>query len=506
MSRAMNTTFAFTVAKRVIKGTAVGTVMLLAGSASLAQEVRTTSMNVYPWRNPSPDLNVAQQIPHTIDTSPEKTHSQATVASPRSGLMRVAFWKQDQPQGLIDTQVSASDQILTQPAPTEEPIVRVVPTDRAAASEPVPDAPPTGPVDWASLPKLCVPDAGELPEPNYCCRDCRKPCCNLGCPKQLYPRNCNGLEIGGWLSLGYHNRNNILFNNRKAEANLHQAWMYFDKQAGVTSDWGYHADLVYGIDGDNLQAFGNSPTGAPSGWDNGWDFGAYAWALPTAYLQYNNQLWDVKIGKFFSPFGYEVVAAPENFFYSHSYTMFFSEPFTMSGIVGERQVTDNRSIILGATSGWDTGFESNDNGFNIITGTRYQPNEFVNLALTSSLGDTGYRNSGTLTSGVAQLKLTENVDYVFQADVVNLQTNDEFGIVQYLFREINPCLKLGTRLEWWKSDQLFADTKSTYEFTMGANYRPHANLVLRPELRFDWGAAAVDPGTPIIGFDAVMTF
>ncbi|MFK7766913.1 MAG: outer membrane beta-barrel protein [Mariniblastus sp.] len=378
------------------------------------------------------------------------------------------------------------------------------------------DAPAPAVQPAAKLPDVSSPEpslsvmsnASTAPEVNYCARDCKKSCCNLGCEKKLFGQHCSGLEIGGWLSTGYHNRATPLVNNRPGEANLHQMWLYFDKAASRDScDWdiGYRADLLYGIDAQDLQAFGNAPTGAATGWDNGWDNGAYGWALPQLYVQFANADWDVKAGKFFSPFGYEVIGARDNFFYSHNYSMYNSEPFTMSGVLGERRVSENRSIILGVTAGWDTGFENNSGG-NLITGFRYQPNEFVDLALTTSLGDTGARGSGRMTSGVAQFQLTDNVKYVLQGDVLNLGTNQEFGIIQYLFRDINECLALGARLEWWKSDQFFTDTKSTYDFTVGANYRANANVTIRPELRFDWGAAAVDPGTPIFGIDAVMTF
>lgn len=496
---------------------------VLTGSVAFAQSGNPTQpqpVSQFTWRAPSTtSARAIQPTPTTLLQQPKS--------------LRIATRQEDSDPTLRDTQPSVSDRPLLQgsiePAdpsvvktPEQRMAPRALPTEVQAqpgiiyeapesvmvtdAGQPIPQAPQATAPIISAQPPLGVIDAGDPVTPNYCDRNCRKSFCNLGCEKKLFGRNCNGLEIGGWTQLGYHNRDNIIFNDRRGEANLHQQWLYFDKQAGVTSNWGYRADALYGIDAQNTQAFGNSPTGAPSGWDNGWDNGAYGFALPQLYLQYDNSLWDVKIGKFFSPFGYEVVAAPQNFFYSHSYTMNFMEPFTMTGVIGERQMTDNWSSIFGATVGWDTGFERNAGGFNVITGSRYRPNEFVNLALTSSLGDTGSRDSGTLSSAVAQLKLTETVDYVFQADVLNLRRNNEFGIVQYLFKEVTPCLQLGSRLEWWKSDQLFTDTKSTYQFTMGANYRANANLIVRPELRFDWGAAAVDPGTPIFGIDAVMTY
>lgn len=357
-------------------------------------------------------------------------------------------------------------------------------------------------------PPLTTPSNAQ-DQPDLCCRDCSRDWCNLGCEKKLFPTYCNGLEIGGWFSHGYHNRETIMTNNRRDEWNLHQAWLYVDKTASRdTCNWnlGYHTDILYGIDAQDLQAFGNGPTGAPSGWDNNWDFGEYGWALPQLYVQFANYDWDVKVGKFFSPFGYEVIGVPDNFFYSHSYTMYNSEPFTMSGVLAERRMSDTKSVAVGATAGWDTAFESNEGGGNVIFGTRNQINEDINLAITNSWGDAGTRGNGRLTSAVAQVALTESIDYVFQADVLNLDDNNEFGVVQYLFKEISPCISVGSRLEWWKSDQFFANTRSTYGYTMGANIRRTANTVIRPELRFDWGAAAIDPGTPILGIDAIVTF
>jgi len=394
------------------------------------------------------------------------------------------------------------------PSPAVPDSANLDPNAPPAPETEVADAPSTG---GSPEPELDHGTADtEDSEADYCDRDCRKrPVCNLGCEKKLFPTTRNGLEIGGWVSQGYHNRDNPLLNNRRREWNLHQAWLYASKEASQDScdwDFGYRADLLYGIDAQDLQAFGNSPTGNPSGWDNSWDFGSFGWALPQLYVEAANVDWNVKLGKFFSPFGYEVIAAPDNFFYSHSFTSFNTEPFTLSGALAEKRVSNTRSYVFGLTAGWDTAFDNNDGGANVIVGTRDQVTDNINLAITNSWGDTGIRGTGTLTSAVAQVELNDSVDYVLQVDALNLGTNQEFGLVQYLFREITPCFSLGARLEWWKSDQFFTSSRSTYNYTMGVNYRRNANLTIRPELRFDWGAAAVDPGAAIIGFDVVRTF
>jgi hypothetical protein len=86
---------------------------------------------------------------------------------------------------------------------------------------------------------------------------------------------------------------------------------------------------MYGIDANNTQAFGNNP----GRWDFSGQFqhGEYGWALPQLYLEVAYYDLSVKAGHFYTFIGYEVVPAPDNFFYSHAFTMNNSEPFTHTG-------------------------------------------------------------------------------------------------------------------------------------------------------------------------------
>ena len=497
-----------------MRGSVITAVVLMSLPSLAWAQSQTTQTAQYGWRSETQAAKQAVENvrPASIPTVRSKTAAPAAPQMKRTPFL-VSFRKPQEPaakaQSVLDAaRETAAPLVDQQPSLSDvgdytldPPSAPKVPSEGSPAPTAAANPEPT-----LSVQSNATKEKEEEFSP-YCNPPKRK-WCNIGCEKKLFKPHHSGLQIGGWFNVGYHNRPNILVNDRPGEVALHQGWLYFDNAASAnTGGWdvGYRADFLYGLDAQNLQAFGNSPSGAPSGWDNSWDNGQFGWALPQLYLHFANYDWDVRVGKFFSPFGYEVIGATGNFFYSHSFTKINSEPFTMTGILGERQITSNRSIILGATVGWDTGFENNDGG-NIIVGTRFRPNQYVNLAVTSSLGDSGLRGTGRLTSAVAQVQLTENVSYVLQGNILNLGTNDEFGIVQYMFRDISECLTIGARLEWWKSDQFFTDNRSTYNFTMGANYRANANITLRPEVRFDWGAAAVDPGTPIIGIDAVMTF
>jgi hypothetical protein len=433
----------------------------------------TGETNVYPWRAESRTEDARSPAPPAVRQ-----------ASAPLGLLGRRLRNQNQQE------------------PTQEP-------ESAAKNftDQVPQAPtnPT-PSPNEQRPALQVqsnatdPDLGNQQKPSSWC--------NLGPVQRLIGTTPRGTNIGGFTQMGYHNGDLPYLNNRDDRFNLHQVWTYIDhpaaRQPGL--NLGFRIDALYGIDGQEFQAIGNSPTGAPSGWDNGWDFGSYGAALPQAYVEIANCDVRVQAGRFLSPFGFEQVPSVENFFYSRTYSRFYTQPFGHTGVLAFVDAGPGLTVLSGLTAGWNTGFENTDNGFNYLGGIRYQMSPNVNLAFTNSVGDTGHRGSGILQSAVAQVQLNDRLSYVFQGDFLNLQSNDEFGITNYMFYCINPCLSLGSRVEWWKSDQLFNSTRSTWSFTSGLNYRPHANFVIRPELRMDYGAAAIDSGRLIPAIDAIILF
>ena len=89
-----------------------------------------------------------------------------------------------------------------------------------------------------------------------------------------------------------------------------------------------------------------------------------------------------------------------------------------------------------------------------------------------------------------------------------------YGVNNYLFYTINDCWKWGTRAEWWKSNQVTGETSSFYEVTTGLNYKASANLIVRPEVKFNWTpsdnafntATGGDFNDVLFGMDAIYTF
>jgi hypothetical protein len=354
----------------------------------------------------------------------------------------------------------------------------------------------------------CLGDAWTL-------KSCLTPCCDT--------------TYGGWMQFGYHDENNRLsrvrgdlfeFNDVPDDINLHQLWFYVEDLADADCgcDWGYRVDVVYGTDAQKTQAFGNSG----GTWDVTFDNGVYGWAVPQAYAEFAWDDWNAKVGHFFTIVGYEVVPATGNFFYSHAYTMFNSEPFTHTGILLTNTASDCVTWYAGWTLGWDTGFDQRGDSGNFLGGVGLQMTDDVKYTYILTAGDFGWRGEGYSHSNVLDVTLSECWQYVVQSDYVTTDfavpvtgfDNEDVGVNQYLFYTLNDCWKLGGRLEWWKSNNdPYGVGRSTsyYEATAGVNYRSNANLVFRPEVRYNWTNESAANGTAgfnqtVFGIDAILTY
>jgi hypothetical protein len=318
-------------------------------------------------------------------------------------------------------------------------------------------------------------------------------------------------SVGGWVQMGYHSRSDGTFNTNPNRVNVHQTWLYAERVADGSEglDWGFRVDFMYGTDADDTQAFGNNP----GRWDfqNGWDRGGgYGFALPQLYGEVAMGDLSVKAGHFYTLLGYEVVTAPDNFFYSHAMTMYNSEAFTHTGVLGTYTVNEDVTLYGGWTLGWDTGFDQFDGGSNFLGGASVGLTDDLTVTYILTAGNLGWIGEGYTHSIVADYAVTEKLNYVFQSDLVRVKNAgvgfNTIGINQYLLYHFNDCFGVGGRGEWWK-----ADGQSVYAITGGVNYKPHRNFIVRPEVKYQWGDANNAGGIPvregaIFGIDAIVTF
>lgn len=318
--------------------------------------------------------------------------------------------------------------------------------------------------------------------------------CNLGEPFELFG-SAGSLAMGGWAQLGYHSKALPLFNSNPDNFQLHQMWLYAEKSIDTANgfDIGGRVDYVYGTDGPDTQSFGIDN----GHWDTGWDHGGqYGHALPQVYGEVGYGDLSVKIGHFFTIIGWEVVAAPDNFFYSHAYTMYNSEPFTHTGALATWNIGDDLTAYGGYTLGWDSGFEDNGDSFLGGLSMAISDNITVTYATTGgrfneNQGAAGGAERGYMHSIVSDVTLTDKLQYIGQSDLLQSEdaagntARDSIGLNNYLIYTMSDCLALGGRLEWWQNEVAGEDF-DVVNFTMGVNFKPHSNVLVRPEVRWDW--------------------
>jgi hypothetical protein len=245
------------------------------------------------------------------------------------------------------------------------------------------------------------------------------------------------------------------------------------------------------------------------------------------------------MGHFFTIIGYEVVQAPGNFFYTHAYTHQYGEPFTHTGMLGIYQLNDQLSVTAGLTRGWDNFDDTiGKDSLGFLGGVNWTScNEAVELAFAISASEEGPLNvNRTMYSMIGILHLTDNLTYVIEHDygqdvLPGVLMAEWYGLNQYFFYQINPCWAAGLRVEWFRDHD---GTRVTgvrptntlagasfpgnfYEITAGLNWKPRENLIIRPEVRWDWyeasGAVAplpYDAGDQasqfLFAIDAIVTY
>ncbi|MGE3780410.1 MAG: porin, partial [Pirellulaceae bacterium] len=384
-------------------------------------------------------------------------------------------------------------------------------------------------------------------------------------PWRLFPEVC-GWQVYGFLngsatanadSPRSHYNGPVTFLD-KEEVRLNQAYLIAEKVADGSNcclDWGGRVDLMYGTDYVFTQAAGLElhDNGAPhwNGPSNIGPFRQYGLALPQAYAEAAYGDLSVKVGHFYTIIGYQVVPANGNFFITQPYTFQYGEPFTHTGALATWKYSDEVTLYGAVVNGWDK-FDAESDVLGTMGGVLYAPDHGAyTIFLTGIVGEEdgiAVPTQGTraLYSLVFTYNISDNWQYVLQHDN-GYQNNggpagadaEWYGVNNYLFYTVNECWKLGARAEWFRDDDgvrlagapvrlggaanaaaLFGAAApgsfagNYYEVALGANWTPHANLIVRPELRWDWSegtaAAPYDDFTKdsqfIAAVDAILLF
>jgi len=322
---------------------------------------------------------------------------------------------------------------------------------------------------------------------------------------------------------------------------LNQLYMIVDRPMGDDFTLGGRADILYGTDYFLAQSLGFETHGSGSPrWNDSQFIGL---ALPQLYGELGTSDSSVRIGHFYTLVGYEGVQSPTNFFYSHSYSYMFAGPFTNWGAIGSQKF-GNWHLQAGMVNGWNQlsgdqnhgAFLGNlkytgENGdwwssFAIITGQ--EQNNPANLPNVVN----GYANR-TRYSFLVSKNLGSRTEYVFHQWLGTQETGAPgggtakwYGIDQYVYYRLNENWRLGTRIEWFRdqegtrvgltqpSNPNKAPLPGSYaSWTVGVNWLPVTNVMIRPELRWDSYTGSANPFDDgqrkyqlLLGLDAIVQF
>ncbi len=336
----------------------------------------------------------------------------------------------------------------------------------------------------------------------------------------------NGITVGGWANTGItYNASNpsnnfngpVTFGDRQSEVQLNQLNLFIQRAVATEGDkwdFGGRFDVMFGTDAFYTQAYG-AQTGH-------WDLNLinerfYNLALPQAYAEiyapFGNGL-NIKVGHFYTPIGYETVPAPDNFFYTHAYTMQFGEPFTHTGVLLNYTVDSNWAVTGGALTGsstgaWDGGFDKqlgNWGGLLGATWTSTDKGTSANVTGTYSATSETDNNAWAMYSIVLKHNITDKTHLVLQHDhgfanaaltAAGVKDTEWYGVNTHLTYDIKDNLVAGIRGEWFRDQdgfRVFSPARtagglvgsSYYAVTAGVTYKPMTWLNLRPNVRYDW--------------------
>lgn len=336
-------------------------------------------------------------------------------------------------------------------------------------------------------------------------------------PLRLFSQD-GPINVYGWVAGGltFNGRNTsdrfngpVTFNDRRGEFQMNQLYTVIERplaaQRGI--DIGGRIDLLYGTDYIFNQAAGleTRPDFSPH-WNS---HRFYGLAMPQLFLELGNQDLSLKLGRFYTIIGYEVVPAPDNFFYSHAYTMQYAEPFTHTGGLLTWKASDRWTLTSGLVDGWDK-FDPVTSQAAFLGGAAYTPDhEQYSLAFSLVTGNEDgaappIEGNRTMYSVVFSWDRTDRLTYVLQHDhgIQSLAaggTNEWYGVNQYLFYTLSDTWRAGLRAEWFRDDDGArvvgvrpgnntpgGHAGNFYNVSLGLNWNPHANVVVRPETRWDW--------------------
>lgn len=341
-------------------------------------------------------------------------------------------------------------------------------------------------------------------------------------PWRMFPDPVAGFKVTGFiygtgnvnpLNGGGTRYNGPLVLSDQEGVFLNQLYLSFDRAMEDHFTVGGAVTLLYGNDYNPAQSFGwelrpgRFVSPATQKWNSGQDYGL---AIPQAFVEVGTKKASLVVGHFWTPIGLNVVYANGNFFNTQPYSYMHGQPFDHWGAMAKFAPDDNWSGHIGVVNGWGALDRPQDSA-SIIFGVKYTADEgkwwnHLHMYLgqePENLG-AGYGNR-FLINNTSWYKVNDCVDiaHEFTLGVQQNQGRNSstyFGFSPYVYRKINDNLKAGIRADIFHdpggivagirngNPNVGPYNGTFYMVNAGLNWTPNGskNLMVRPEIRYDW--------------------
>ena len=294
-----------------------------------------------------------------------------------------------------------------------------------------------------------------------------------------------------------------VFDTEANNFNVRAAEVVFEKLPPDEGGVGFRTDLYFGSDAEVI-----TPNGSAR---DQFDLEqAYIQLKPDGFkLPIGNWQW-IKIGKFVTMHGSEVIEAKDNWNFSRGLLFGYAIPFTHTGIRAGYQLSDSLAGYLGVNNGWDN-VKDNNRGKSVEAALGWTASDKLSFNLAGMFGPeqaTNNHSQRALIDFITTYKphpkwtLMLNVDYAHEEDGVTAGKDGEWsGIAGYLKYDLNDKISLVSRTEFFSDPQglrlTAGNPQDIWETTFTFEVRPYKNFITRLEYRYDESSSNIfSPHTP----------
>jgi len=312
----------------------------------------------------------------------------------------------------------------------------------------------------------------------------------------------NNLRFYGWTAMNYSVSTNsvsnlpMTFNDQPNAYQMNQNWLHFEKAIDTSKmefQWGLVTDfIVPGTDARFTTARGlfNGQTG-------NYQFDMFQGYVQAFLPNIGPKGTAIKVGKFQTHVGYELVQAVDTPYVSKAY-LFQYNPFTHTGVWATTQLNDNWSIGNGFATGSDT-FIDPASRFTYLGQIKWAPPEGKTVALFNTVitnpdfdvaENFAFYN---VYNGQIAHKFTDKFTYVIDATYSNMNNvpgvgnSDWYGAANYFIYKLTDTITTTIRAEVFEdSEGVRTGFRGLYtEVTAGVAWSPKPGLIVRPSVRYD---------------------